>query len=411
MKGLKALKYTDGGVTAPSGFSASGVHCGVKRGSSLLKLDLALIFSETECTAAGVFTRNSVKAAPVLLDMDRLKSGKARAIIANSGNANACAPGAYEAAELMACAAASSLGISPSSVLVASTGVIGQVLNTEAIISGIEPLVKNLGKNSSDAADAIMTTDTFRKETAAEFSLSGGTARIGAICKGSGMIHPNMGTLLCFITTDAAISADMLSRALRVAVNASFNRVSVDGDTSTNDSCIILASGLCGSPEITAEDDDYKIFVGALTQVCVRLARMIAGDGEGATHLITCRVSGASTDKDAETLAMSVIKSPLTKAAIFGADANVGRVLCAIGYSGAFLRPDMVDIIFTSENGSVIVCEKGLCLAFDETLAKNVLEAWEVVIDIRAGDGPGSCECWGCDLTYDYVRINGDYRS
>ncbi len=399
-----------GGVCAARGFLASGIHCGVRKNAE--KPDLALIYSQAPCAAAGVFTKNRVKAAPVLLDMELLKAGRARAVAVNSGNANACALDDMENAGRMCRAAAAALGLAPGEVLVGSTGVIGQRLNIEAIEAGLPKAASALSAEGSDAAArAIMTTDTVKKELAVELDIDGKAVRLGAIAKGSGMIHPNMGTMLCYATTDCAISPAMLRKALLEAVSVSFNRVSVDGDTSTNDSCIILANGLAGNRPIDAEGEAYRLFAGALTGVFTELARMVAADGEGATHLITCRVEGAENEEKAVRLAKSIINSPLTKAAVFGRDANWGRVLCAMGYSGAEFNPELVDIDFASAAGRVAVCEKGRGLAFDEALAKSVLAEKEVVIEARLNEGPASAVCWGCDLTYDYVRINGDYRT
>lgn len=406
------FRYIDGGVCAAKGFMAAGIHCGVRPNKS--KNDLTVIFSQAECAAAGLFTLNRVKASPVQLDIETVKSGRARAIAANSGNANACAPDGMENALRMRAAAAKALGIPEEETLVSSTGVIGQRLNIAALEAGFPEVVKKLGRSaagSAAAVEAIMTTDTKKKEFACEFHLGGKTVRMGGIAKGSGMIHPNMGTMLCYLTTDCAIAPDMLKTALKAACAVTFNRISVDGDTSTNDSLIILANGLAGNPEITAQNSDYEAFLAVLTDISTSLARAMAADGEGAKHLITCRVSGAADEKTAETLSKAVISSSLTKAAIFGCDANWGRVLCAMGYSGVEFDPDEVYITFRSAAGAVPVCERGKGLAFDEALAKKVLTEPEVVIEISAGDGAGTAVCWGCDLTYDYVRINGDYRT
>ena len=400
-----------GGVTAAKGFLAAGLHAGVKS-SNPEKRDVALIYSEAPCSAAAVYTTNAVKAAPVLLTMKHLADGRAQAVIANSGNANACAPGGEEHAEKMAACAAGALGISPEDVVVASTGVIGQRLNVAVIEKVVPALAANLSpERGEEAALAIMTTDTVKKEFSVSFSISGKIAHIGGICKGSGMIHPNMGTMLCFITTDAAISPAMLDKALKSVNKLTFSRVSVDGDTSTNDMCVVLANGMSGGAEIISENEDYYAFYEALKELCTAFARAIAADGEGASHLITCRVSGAKDDAAAEILSKSVISSSLVKAAMFGADANWGRVLCAMGYSGAEFDPGVVSVSFISENGEINVCENGEGLDFDEDLAKKVLSAKEIIIAVSAGAGNGSAECWGCDLTYDYVRINGDYRT
>ncbi len=406
------MKYIEGGVCAAKGFKAAGVFCGVKANSSPSKKDLALIYSDIPCAAAGIFTKNQVKAAPVLLDMELIKDGIAQAIVANSKNANACAPEGMENAKRMCQAAARALNIPAENVMVSSTGVIGQCLNIEAIEKGVPMAAELLSYNGSDdAAHAIMTTDTVKKEFACELELDGKTVHIGGIAKGSGMIHPNMGTMLCYITTDCAISAAMLKKALLSANSVSFNRISVDGDTSTNDSCIVLANGLAGNTEIVGECENYALFLEAFTAICKDLARSMAADGEGAKHLITCKVNGAKSVEQAEVIGKSVIGSALTKSAIFGCDANWGCVLAAMGYSGETFDPEKVDVAFASEAGSVKVCQDGRGLAFDEELAKTVLSEKEVIIDILMTEGSSEATCWGCDLTYDYVRINGDYRT
>jgi glutamate N-acetyltransferase/amino-acid N-acetyltransferase len=411
---MSKVKFIDGGVCAAQGFTASGLHCGVKTNNPNKK-DVALIAADCDCNAAAVYTKNIVKASPLLVTREHLTSGTARAIIANSGNANACAPGGDENARRICRAAAGALGISPDDVLVASTGVIGQRLRVEVIENGAPTLAKTLSvEGSNDAASAIMTTDTVKKEYALECELGGKTVKIGGIAKGSGMIHPNMGTMLCFITTDAAISGEMLDKALRSAVRASFNRISVDGDTSTNDMAIVLASGHAGNAEITDFGADFDVFDDALCALCVRLARDMASDGEGAKHLITCTVSNAETEDKAETIAKSVISSTLFKAAMFGADANWGRALCAMGYSGETFDPEKVDVTFKSSAGEIAVCANGRGLAFDETLAKAILTEHDVEVLIDLHEAPrdgGQCTCWGCDITYEYIKINGDYRT
>jgi len=405
------IKYIEGGVCAASGFKAAGIHVGVKTNNPAKK-DLALIVSEVEADAAAVYTKNVVKAAPLLITKAHLADGKARAIIANSGNANACAPNGEHNAERCCLAVAKALGIRPEDVVVASTGVIGQPLPVEVIERGVPALAEALGAGgSADAAAAIMTTDTAMKECAVETIIGGKTVRMGAIAKGSGMIHPNMGTMLCFITTDCAISAPMIKKALLETVAVSFDRISVDGDTSTNDMCCLLANGLAGNAPITAEDDGYAAFCEALREICVKLAIAIASDGEGAAHLITCTVAGAPDTAAAEALGKAVISSTLTKAAIFGADANWGRVLCAMGYSGVDFNPDDVSIAFKSKAGTVAVCQNGRGLSFDEAFAKKILTEHDVTIAISVGSGAGTCTCWGCDITYDYIKINGDYRT
>ena len=407
------LKYIEGGVCAAQGFRAAGIHVGVKTHAAWKK-DVALIVSDVDCAAAAMFTTNVVKAAPIHVDRKHLADGKARAIVANSGNANACAPQGEENAIKMCAAAAKAIGCRPEDVLVSSTGVIGQTLKVQVIEEGMPALYEALDHSveaSDAAAHAIMTTDTVKKEVAVETVIGGKTVRMGGIAKGSGMIHPNMGTMLCFLTTDCAISPAMIRAALKEVVCKTFNRISVDGDTSTNDSCIVLANGLAGNVEITEQGADYRAFTEALMTLCTELARKMAADGEGAKHLITCTVTGAADEKTAETVARSVISSTLTKAAIFGADANWGRVLCAMGYSGAEFDPETVDVSFASAAGDIAVCEKGRGLPFDEDLAKKILTEHDVEIRISMGTGAGTATCWGCDITYDYIKINGDYRT
>ncbi|MCF2664824.1 bifunctional glutamate N-acetyltransferase/amino-acid acetyltransferase ArgJ [Oscillibacter valericigenes] len=407
------LKFIDGGVCAAQGFQAAGIHVGVKTHANWKK-DVALIVSDVDCAASAVFTKNVVKAAPIHVDKTHLADGKARAIIANSGNANACAPQGEENAIKMCQAAAKAIGCKPEDVLVSSTGVIGQTLNVKVIEDGMPELYAALDHSaeaSDAAAHAIMTTDTEKKEAAVETVIGGKVVRMGGIAKGSGMIHPNMGTMLCFLTTDCAISPEMIRTALLETVNVSFNRISVDGDTSTNDSCIVLANGLAGNKTITEKGEDYAAFLEALQALCMALAKKMASDGEGAKHLITCTVQGAADEAQAETISKSVISSTLTKAAIFGADANWGRVLCAMGYSGAEFDPEKVDVHFTSAAGDIAVCEQGRGLDFDEDFAKKILTEHDIEINITMGEGSGSCTCWGCDITYDYIKINGDYRT
>ena len=407
------LNFIPGGVCAAQGFKAAGVHMGVKTRNTDKK-DVALIVSDVECAAAAVFTKNAVKAAPIHVDREHLKNGKARAIIVNSGNANACAPQGEENARRMCAAAAKAVGCEVEDVLVSSTGVIGQRINVELIEEGVPALAALLEHSeaaSTSAAQAIMTTDTVKKEIAVETVVGGKKVTMGGIAKGSGMIHPNMGTMLCFLTTDCAISPEMIRTALLETVNVSFNRISVDGDTSTNDSCMVLANGMAGNAPITEKGEDYEAFLAALQALCIQLAKEMASDGEGAKHLITCNVSGAKSEQAAETISKSVICSVLTKAAIFGADANWGRVLCAMGYSGEEFDPDKVDVHFTSAAGDIAVCEKGRGLNFDEDLAKKILTEHDVEINITMGEGDGRCTCWGCDITYDYIKINGDYRT
>ena len=406
------LNQISGGVCAAKGFTAAGVHCGVKAGSSPDKNDLALILSEKECAAAATYTMNRVKAAPLYVTMDHLENGVAWGVVANSGNANACCPQSHENAEAMSVSAAAATGREPGDFVVASTGVIGQTINISAIQAGLPQAAAALSADGSDAAaHAIMTTDTVKKEIAVSLTIGGKEVRLGAIAKGSGMIHPNMGTMLAFITTDCAITHEMLSDALHVVVARTFNRVTVDGDTSTNDMCVVLANGMAGNSLIEWKDQDYETFLAALEEVCRYLSRAIAGDGEGASKLVTCKMHGARSEESAERLAKAVVGSSLVKAAMFGADANWGRVLCAMGYSKAPFRPEHVDVSFCSQAGSILVCKQGDGVDFDEDKAKTILTEKEVIIDVDLHEGDESAECWGCDLTYDYVKINGDYRT
>ena len=384
------------------------MHCGIRK--SQTKKDLAMIRSDCLCNAAAVYTKNQVKAAPVLLTKEHLADGKAQAVIINSGNANACAPFGMEHARRQGMAAARALEVEEENVVVASTGIIGQTLPVEAIEAHAAEMEMKYD-NSLAAAEAIMTTDTKIKTFAVEFEAGGTLCHMGGICKGSGMIHPNMGTMLCFITTDCAISANMMKKALLFYVDKTFNRVTVDGDTSTNDMCVVMANGMAGNKEITEENESYDAYCEALHAVMKDLARKIAGDGEGASRLITCTVTGAEDEAKAEILAKSIASSSLTKAAMFGSDANWGRVLCAMGYSGASFDTKAVQIEFASAEGCIAVCENGQGLDFDEALAKKILNQDEVEILVSLKEGCGTATCWGCDLTYDYVRINGDYRS
>ena len=409
----KKMKEVSGGVCAPKGFRAGGILCGIKASSK--KRDLALIYSEKLCTAAAVFTTNQVKAASVLLSQKHLANNRLRAVIVNSGNANACTGEAgLAAAKKMAELAADLFAINPSDVAVASTGVIGVQLPISAIENSIEALGNSLSNDESGhmaALEAIMTTDVRKKDTSIEIMLGEKPVRIGAMVKGSGMIHPNMATMLGFITTDAAISAGLLDKALRRAAAVSFNRVTVDGDTSTNDMLLVMASGEAGNTEVTSENEDYRAFSSALEAVCIRLAKAMARDGEGATKLLAINVCGALDEAAAESLAMSVASSSLVKAAMFGQDANWGRILCALGYSGVMFDPANVDISIASEKGEVKVCANGAGLAFSEEDAKKILAEEEIEIKVYMGNGSGHAMVWGCDLTYDYVKINGDYRS
>ena len=403
------MKITEGGVTAAKGFTANGIHCGIRKNKT--KRDLSLIFSSVPANAASVYTTTLVKGAPLTVTKKHLEDGKAQAVICNSGNANTCNANGIEIAEKMSELTAAALGIQPEDVIVASTGVIGQPLSLEPIAAGMEALAAGLGAHSGLAAEGIMTTDTKKKEIAVSFDIGGVECKIGGIAKGSGMIHPNMATMLVFITTDCAISTQMLKKALSTDIQSTFNMVSVDGDTSTNDMVSILANGMAGNKEITSEGEDFSEFMKALNTVTVYLCKAIAGDGEGATKMIECSVTGAKELMTAKTVAKSVICSSLTKAAMFGADANWGRVLCAIGYSGAAVDIDKVDVAFASAAGEIAVCKNGAGVAFSEKKAKQILLEHEITIKIDLNDGDACAVAWGCDLTYDYVRINGDYRT
>ena len=403
------MKQIEGGVCAATGFSASGVHCGIRKNKT--KRDLALIYSSVPASAAAVYTTNLVKGAPLVVTKQHLADGKAQAIICNSGNANTCNADGVEIAEKMCALLAAQLPVSPDDVVIASTGVIGQPLDIAPIAAGMPPLVAALGDHSAAAAQGIMTTDTKQKEIAVEFTVGGVPCRLGGIAKGSGMIHPNMATMLVFLTTDCAISAEMLQKALSGDVENTFNMVSVDGDTSTNDMVTILANGAAGNAEIMAPGADFDAFMQALNTVTVYLCRRIAGDGEGATKLLECKVTGAADPATAKTVAKSVICSSLTKAAMFGADANWGRVLCAIGYSGAAVDVTKIDVAFRSPQGTVAVCQNGAGIPFSEEEAKRILLENEIEILVCLNAGSASATAWGCDLTYDYVKINADYRS
>ncbi len=404
------MKLINGGVTAARGFKASGIHCGIRRNTS--KNDLSLIMSDVPCSAAAVYTTNLVKGAPLTVTKAHIKDGRAQAVICNSGNANTCNADGIEIAEGMAQLVAEKTAISASDVVVASTGVIGQPLSLEPIQNGMDELVAKLSDDGShEAALGIMTTDTIAKEVAVEFTCGGKICRIGGIAKGSGMIHPNMATMLVFITTDCAIAPELLQKALSGDIQNTFNMISIDGDTSTNDMVTVLANGLAGNAEITSEGEDYSTFMKALNTVTVALCRMIAGDGEGATKLLECKVSGAKTSDIAKTVAKSVICSSLLKAAMFGADANWGRVLCAIGYSGAAVDVNKIGVSFKSDKGTIAVCKNGAGIEFSEEKAKEILLEKEIEISVDLNDGEYSSAAWGCDLTYDYVKINGDYRT
>ena len=403
------MKIIEGGVCAAQGFSASGIHCGIRKNKG--KKDLALIYSDTQATCASVYTTNKVKGAPLTVTKKNIENGYARAVICNSGNANTCNANGIEIAEKTCALLGKALNIDPSDVVVASTGVIGQPLDITPIEKGIPSLVSSLGNNSEDAAEGIMTTDTRLKQIAVSFMVDGKECKIGGIAKGSGMIHPNMATMLVFITTDCNISSEMLNLALSSDVQNTFNMVSVDGDTSTNDMVTILANGKAQNKQICTQGEAFNEFMKALNTVTVYLCQKIAGDGEGATKLLECKVSGAYDEKNAKIIAKSIICSSLVKAAMFGSDANWGRVLCAIGYSGATVDVNRVDVSFKSNKGEIVVCQNGAGVEFSEEKAKEILLQDEITIDVKLGDGNASATAWGCDLTYDYVKINGDYRT
>lgn len=407
------MKIIDGGVTAAKGFKAAGMHAGIKKGT---KKDMAMIVSSAPCMAAGTFTTNLVKAAPVKWDQHVVyEHGEARAVVVNSGIANACTGAeGYGYCEETAKAAAEALGIDKDEVLVASTGVIGKQLPIDTIKKGVKDLsglLLDTREAATLAAESIMTTDTVKKEVAVEVEIGGKTVTIGGMCKGSGMIHPNMGTMLGFIMTDAAISKNLLDKALKGSIEDTFNMVSVDGDTSTNDTVLVMANGMAGNPEITEENEDYEAFKEALLAVNTYLAKQIAGDGEGASRLFEVQVKQAKDKQTAKVLAKSIITSNLTKCAIFGKDANWGRILCAMGYSGAQFDPLKVDIVMASEKGEIALVENGVATAFDEEKAAEILSPDVVIAKVDVRDGDAEATAWGCDLTYDYVKINADYRS
>ena len=403
------MKTVSGGVCAAKGFTANGIHCGIRKNKQ--KKDLSLIVSERRAHAAAVYTTNLVKGAPLTVTKSHLADGFAQAIICNSGNANTCNANGVEIAEAMCALVEKETGIPARDVIVASTGVIGQPLDIAPIRDGMAELAAGLGDKSAEAAEGIMTTDTVKKEIAVSFEIGGKICTVGGIAKGSGMIHPNMATMLVFLTTDTAISAEMLKRALSTDIQSTFHMVSVDGDTSTNDMVAILANGMAENPEIVSDDEDFHTFMKALNTVTVSLCRSIAGDGEGATKLLECRVTGAVSEEAAKTAAKSVICSSLVKTAMFGADANWGRILCALGYSGADIDPTHVKVSFRSAAGTVIVCESGAGVIFSEEKAKEILSEKEIEILVDLTDGTGCAVAWGCDLSYDYVKINGDYRT
>ena len=404
------MEFIEGSVTAPAGFTAGGIHCGIRHNRA--RKDLAMILCEKPCDAAAVYTSNKVKGAPIRVTQEHLQDGKARAVICNSGIANTCNRDGVEKAKMMCEYAAAALGIDETDMIVASTGVIGQELPIEPVRDNVAALVRSLSRNGAEAAEeAIMTTDTRKKQVAVQFELGGHICRIGGMAKGSGMINPNMATMLCFITTDANIEAGLLHKALLDAIQDSFNMVCVDGDTSTNDTVAVMASGLCGNPRITQEDESFDTFHDALAKVCLYISREIARDGEGATKLVECRVTGAPDDRTARALAKSVIASNLVKAAMFGSDANWGRVLCALGYAGVEVDPEQVDVAFESIAGKIDVCRRGGGLDFSEDDARTILMRNEVRILVELHAGDCAAIAFGCDLTYDYVKINGDYRT
>ena len=404
------MKFVDGGVCAAKGFLASGVHCGIRKNRT--KRDLSLIYSEAKASAAAVYTTNLVKGAPIAVTKRNIADGYAKAMICNSGNANTCNANGEQISEETCELLAKELGIAKEDIIVASTGVIGMPMEIAPFKEGIPLLVKVLSENGSeDAAEGIMTTDTKKKEVAVSFEIGGVECKIGGIAKGSGMIHPNMATMLVFITTDCAISPEMLKKALSGDIQNTFNMISIDGDTSTNDMVSIMANGMAGNKEITEEGEDFTAFMQALNTVTVALCRMIAGDGEGATKLLEADVTGAKSLDIAKAVAKSVICSSLTKAAMFGADANWGRVLCAIGYAGVVVDVNKIDVSFKSAKGEIEVCKNGAGVPFSEEIAKEILLEDEIDIIIKLNDGEYASKAWGCDLTYDYVKINGDYRT
>ena len=415
LKKIGNIKFVEGGVCAAKGFKANGIQCGLVHAGAALtskKNDLALIVADNECTAAAVYTTNKVKGAPIIVTKEHIADGKAKAVIVNSVNANTCNPDGIEKANKMCELAAAELGVAPEDIIVASTGVIGQVLPIEPIANGMKELAEGLTYDgNSRALEAIMTTDTQPKEIAVEFEMGGKTCTMGGMLKGSGMIHPNMATTLTFITTDAAISAEMLQRALSDCIKVTLNMASVDGDTSTNDMVCVMASGTAGNKEVVTEDGDYESFANALYNIMLNLARMMARDGEGATKLVECVVNGAASARTAQVVAKSVICSSLFKSMIFGEDANAGRIYCALGYADADFDISNVDVDMASAGGTIALGRKGCVVDFSEETAKSVLAEEEIQIIINLGEGNNTAVAWGCDLTYDYVKINGDYRS
>ena len=404
------MKIIEGGICAAKGFTAGGIHCGIRKNKD--KRDLSLIYSAVRASTAATYTTNLVKGAPLIVTKEHISDGYAQAVICNSGNANTCNANGIEIAEQMSSILSKALCIDEKDIVVASTGVIGEPLDIKPISDGIPALIDSLSEDgSAEAAEGIMTTDTVKKEVAVEFEIGGKTCRIGGIAKGSGMIHPDMATMLVFITTDAAIAPAMLQKALSGDIKNTFNMVSVDGDTSTNDMVTVLANGMAGNEMITADGEDFATFMKALNTVTMNLCRKIAGDGEGATKLLECKVSGAKDEQTAKTVAKSVICSSLLKAAMFGADANWGRVLCAIGYSKADVDVNKIDVSFRSAKGEIPVCVDGAGIEFSEEFAKEILLEKEIEILVELKSGEAQATAWGCDLTYEYVKINGDYRT
>lgn len=405
-------QFIEGGVCAAKGYKAGGIHCGIRKNHT--KKDLALIVSQVPCAAAAIYTQNKVKGAPLTVTKRHIEDGKAQALLCNSGNANTCNADGEEIAEKMSEAAAKALGIPAEDMMIASTGVIGQPLPLEPITNAMPALTACLrGDNTGswEAAEAIMTTDTKVKQSAASFTAGGKACAVGGICKGSGMVHPNMCTMLCFVTTDAAISPDMLRKACKEVADETFNMISVDGDTSTNDMLTVMANGMAGNTEITAPGADYESFKAAMMAVCRQLSREMAADGEGASKLLECTVTGAPDTACAKMVAKSVVCSSLLKSAMFGADANWGRVLCAIGYADAEFDISRTDVSFSSKKGEIKVCENAAGVDFSEEKAKEILLEDEIIIKVELHQGEGVATAWGCDLTYDYVKINGDYRT
>lgn len=404
------FKYIDGGVTAAKGFKASGIHCGIRKNQT--KKDLAMIVSDTKCAAAAVYTQNKVYGAPITVTRENIADGYAQAVICNSGNANTCNADGVEKAQMMCDIASKALGVDSKDVIVASTGVIGMTLDVTPIANGAPVLASQMSENGGhDCAEAIMTTDTISKEVAVEFEIDGKTVTLGACCKGSGMIHPNMATMLCFMTTDCNISSAYLQKALSDVVKDTFNMISVDGDTSTNDMVCIMANGKADNTLIDEDSANFEKFAQALRIVSIKLSRLIAGDGEGAQRLLECNVTACTDEATAKKIAKSIICSSLVKTAMFGADANWGRILCAIGYTEGDFMVDTIDVYLSSCKGMVKVCENGAGIPFSEEKAKEILLESEIVLDVDMKQGEYSATAWGCDLTYDYVKINGDYRT